>query len=91
MNKCGLFVAGLVALAAIPATRSRTFPLWWMAENIRNTPLRFLEIFRSSYFADISLAQWLAFTPHELVRAHLNIDESVLAKIPAHKTPVVPA
>jgi oxalate decarboxylase len=31
----------------------------------------------------------LAFTPHELVRAHLNIDESVLAKIPPRKTPVV--
>ena len=34
------------------------------------------EIFRSDYYADVSLAQWLAFTPHELVRAHLNIDEA---------------
>ena len=42
-------------------------------------------------FADVSLAQWLAFTPHELVRAHLNIDESVLEKITTRKAPVVPA
>jgi oxalate decarboxylase/phosphoglucose isomerase-like protein (cupin superfamily) len=49
----------------------------------------FLEIVRSDYFADVSLAQWLKFTPHELVRAHLNIDKSVLAKIPTRKTPVV--
>jgi oxalate decarboxylase len=49
----------------------------------------FLEIFRSDYYADVSLAQWLAFTPHELVRAHLNIDESLLTKIPVSKTPVV--
>jgi len=33
----------------------------------------------------------LAFTPYELVRAHLSIDRSVLANIPTHKTPVVPA
>ena len=33
----------------------------------------------------------VSFTPYELVRAHLNIDESVLAKIPSNKTAVVPA
>lgn len=65
------------------------FPFGHYIENIGNTTLRFLEIFRSSYFADISLAQWLAFTPHELVKAHLNIDESILNKIPKQKTPVV--
>jgi oxalate decarboxylase len=66
------------------------FPMGHYIENIGDTTLRFLEIFRSDHFADVSLAQWLAFTPHELVRAHLNIDESVLAKIPVRKTPVVP-
>lgn len=66
------------------------FPMPHYVENIGNTTLRFLEIFRSDYFADVSLSKWLAFTPHELVRAHLNIDESVLAKIPKQKTPVVP-
>jgi oxalate decarboxylase len=65
------------------------FAMGHYIENIGTTPLRFLEIFRSDRFADISLAQWLAFTPHELVRAHLNIDEALLAKIPASKTPVV--
>jgi oxalate decarboxylase len=40
--------------------------------------------------ATVSLRQWLAFTPYEMVRAHLNIDRSVLASIPLHKTPVVP-
>lgn len=49
-------------------------------ENIGSTTLRFLEIFRSDNFVDVSLAQWLALTPHELVKAHLNIKESVLAK-----------
>lgn len=67
------------------------FPMGHYIENTGNTTLRFLEIFRSSYFADISLAQWLAFTPHELARAHLGIDESVLKNVPKRKTPIVPA
>jgi oxalate decarboxylase len=58
-------------------------------ENTGTTTMRFLELFRSPKFEDLPLAQWLAFTPHELVRAHLNIDESVLAGIPPRRVPVV--
>jgi oxalate decarboxylase len=43
--------------------------------------LRFLEIFRSSYFADISLNQWMALVPRELVQAHLNLDERTVAAL----------
>lgn len=67
------------------------FPLGHYIENTGNTTLRFLEIFRSDHFADISLANWLAFTPHDLVRAHLKVDESFLKQIQAHHGPVVPA
>lgn len=58
-------------------------------ENTGKTTLRFLEMFRAPVFQDVPLAQWLAFTPHELIRAHLHIDESVLAGIPQHKLPIV--
>ncbi len=67
------------------------FPMPHYIENIGSTTLRFLEVFKSDHFADVSLSQWLANTPHELVRAHLNIDESILKKIPFDKTPVVPS
>jgi oxalate decarboxylase len=50
------------------------FPMGHYIENIGDTPLRFLEMFRSNHYADISLDQWLALTPPELVRAHLNVD-----------------
>ena len=60
-------------------------------ENTGTTTLQFLELWKTDKFADVSLPQWLAFTPYELVQAHLKIDKSVLAKIPTHKTPVVPA
>jgi oxalate decarboxylase len=58
-------------------------------ENTGLTTLRFLELWKTDRFSDVSLAQWLAFTPYELVRAHLNIDKSVLSKISAVKTPLV--
>src|SRR6516162_73307 len=60
-------------------------------ENTGPTKLQFLELWKADRFADVSLRQWLAFTPFELVRAHLPIDKSVLADIPTRKTPVVPA
>jgi oxalate decarboxylase len=59
-----------------------------MGHYILNTgeqPLRFLEMFRSSQYADVSLNQWLALTPPELVQAHLNTDKSTTAAITANK------
>lgn len=65
------------------------FPMGHYIENTGSTPLRFLEIFRSDHYADVSLSKWLAFTPHELVKAHLNINDSVLSSITTNPTPVV--
>jgi oxalate decarboxylase len=59
-------------------------------ENTGTAPLRFLETFRSDRFQDVSLAHWLALTPHELVQATLRIGEGVLANVPPYRTPVVP-
>jgi oxalate decarboxylase len=59
-----------------------------MGHYILNTgehPLRFLEMFRSDRYADISLNQWLALTPPELVQAHLNLDRSTTSAITANK------
>ena len=60
-------------------------------ENTGTTKLQFLELWKTDKVADVSLRQLLAFTPYELVRAHLHIERSVLANIPTRKTPVVPA
>jgi oxalate decarboxylase len=53
--------------------------------NTGEQPLRFLEMFRSSRYADVSLNQWLALTPPELVQAHLNLDQSTTEAITANK------
>jgi oxalate decarboxylase len=48
------------------------FAMGHYIENTGNTPLRFLEMFKSSYYADVSLDRWMALTPPELVEAHLK-------------------
>jgi oxalate decarboxylase len=67
------------------------FAMGHYIENTGTTPLRFLEIFKSSYFADVSLNQWMALTPPELVEAHLNLDQQVMKALRKTKAPVVPA
>jgi oxalate decarboxylase len=60
-------------------------------ENTGSTTLRFLETFRSSYYADVSLDQWLALTPPELVEAHLGLGGQFMQALHKQKDPVVPA
>ena len=50
-------------------------------ENIGDSPLRFLEMFKADHFADVSLTNWLALTPPELVQAHLGLSGETLAVI----------
>ena len=59
-------------------------------ENTGRTTLHFLEMFRSDRYADVSLNQWMKLTPHEIVRATLDVDESVLTGLPAVERPVIP-
>ncbi|MBV8592145.1 MAG: cupin domain-containing protein [Acetobacteraceae bacterium] len=58
--------------------------------NTGNTDLVYLEVFRSSYFADISLSDWLTHTPPALVAQHFNIDPKVIAQFPRNKPVIVP-
>ena len=57
------------------------FAMGHYIENTGDEPVRFLEMFRSDRFADVSLNQWMALTPPELVRAHLNIDDKTIGAL----------
>jgi len=59
-------------------------------ENTGNTDLIFLEMFKSSFYQDLSLSQWLSHTPPELVMAHLNIDKATFDALPKDKVVVTP-
>jgi oxalate decarboxylase len=59
-------------------------------DNTGDQDLRYLEVFRSSRFEDLSLTEWLSHTPPELVMAHLNIDRETYGQIPREKAVVLP-
>ncbi|MBB6412806.1 oxalate decarboxylase family bicupin [Mesorhizobium sangaii] len=67
------------------------FAMGHYIENTGNTTLRYLEVFKSDYFADVSLNQWLALTPPELVRVSLRADPQFLHALRRGKSPIVPA
>jgi oxalate decarboxylase len=67
------------------------FAMGHYVENTGNTTLRFLEMFKSDHFADVSLNQWLALTPPELVSATLHADSQLLRAFSKVKSPIVPA
>ena len=58
-------------------------------ENTGDTPMRFLALFRSPHYANVSLTQWLALTPPELVKAHLNLSDEVIAGLSKTQLSVV--
>jgi oxalate decarboxylase len=59
-------------------------------ENTGDTDLKFLEMFKSSYFQDLSISEWLTHTPPNLVTAHLNLDKTTLNAIPQEAVVVMP-
>jgi oxalate decarboxylase len=59
-------------------------------ENTGDTDATFLEMFKADQFIDISLNNWLRRVPPEAVSAHLNLDQELIAKIPAEKELVIP-
>ncbi|MEO2260044.1 oxalate decarboxylase family bicupin [Paenibacillus amylolyticus] len=58
-------------------------------QNTGTDTLWFLEIFRSDRFEDVSLNQWMALTPRDLVRDNLNAPPELLDALRKIKWPVV--
>ncbi len=65
------------------------FAMGHYIENTGDTLLRFLEIFKSAHFEDVSLNQWMALSPPELVQDHLNLNHKVMSALQKRKRPVV--
>jgi oxalate decarboxylase len=59
-------------------------------ENTGDTDLVFIEMFKSDHYQDLSLSEWLAHTPPELVQAHLRVDKATLEAIPKSGAVVMP-
>jgi oxalate decarboxylase len=51
-------------------------------ENVGDTDLQFIGVFRAPRYQEVSLSNWLTHTPPGLVAQHLNVDEASIAKWP---------
>jgi oxalate decarboxylase len=58
-------------------------------ENIGDTDLVFLEMFKADEFQDFSMNNWIRRLPPQMVTSHLNIDEATISKIPMEKQEVL--
>jgi oxalate decarboxylase len=59
-------------------------------QNIGNTDLVFLEIFKSDHYAEVSLSDWLTHTPPRMVMETLNISPEILKQFPKTRPDIVP-
>ena len=59
-------------------------------ENTGNTDLVFLEVFRGERFEAVSLSDWLAHSPADMVAETLNLDPSVITLFPKDRPEIVP-
>jgi oxalate decarboxylase len=60
-------------------------------ENTGEEDMIFLEMFKSSFYQDISLNHWLTHLPPALVQAHLHISTATLNAIPRIEEVILPA
>jgi oxalate decarboxylase len=65
------------------------FAMGHYVQNTSEETLTFLELFRSDHYADVSLSQWMGVVSPELVKAHLNLDDDVIAGLPRSKPLIV--
>jgi oxalate decarboxylase len=59
-------------------------------ENVGDTDLQFVGVFRTSHYEEFSLTDWLTHTPPRLVMQHLNVDEATIARWPDDSPGVMP-
>jgi oxalate decarboxylase len=59
-------------------------------ENIGDTELQFVGVFRAPRYEEVSLSNWLTHTPPELVAQHFNVDKKVIAQWPTNSPGVMP-
>ncbi|KAF4313872.1 putative oxalate protein [Botryosphaeria dothidea] len=58
-------------------------------ENVGDDDVILLEVLQADHFSDMSLSQWLALTPHQIVIDTLNLSNETVDAIPKEKEIVV--
>ena len=60
-------------------------------KNIGDTDLVYMEVFRADRLEEVSLSDWLAHSPVDMVAETLNINSSLIAQFPKNRPDLVPA
>ncbi|KAI9758917.1 MAG: hypothetical protein M4579_002728 [Chaenotheca gracillima] len=58
-------------------------------ENVGDEDVVFLEVLQAPKFTDIAMGQWLALTPSQVVKDHLNLPDDVIANLSKQKQYIV--
>jgi oxalate decarboxylase len=58
-------------------------------ENTGDSMLRIINVFNTPVYKDVSLANWMALTPKELIRGHLDLDDDVIKSLRRERDAVV--
>lgn len=58
-------------------------------QNTGNESVWYIEAFKSDRFADVSLNQWMALTPPDLIAGNLNVGSELICALRKEKWPVV--
>jgi len=58
-------------------------------ENVGEEDLIFLEVLQAPKFTDISVSQWLALTPRQIIKDTLHLPDAVLDRLPKEKPIIV--
>jgi oxalate decarboxylase len=61
-----------------------------LVQNVGDTDMQFLAVFKAPRYEDMSLTDWLTHTPPALVAQHLNVDEAAMAKWPSDRPVTMP-
>jgi oxalate decarboxylase len=59
-------------------------------ENTSDGDLVYMEVFRADRFEEVSLSDWLAHSPVEMVAETLNLDPAVIKQFPRNRPDIVP-
>jgi oxalate decarboxylase len=59
-------------------------------ENVGDTDLELIGVFRAPRYEEISLSDWLTHSPPKLVAQHLNVSEADIAKWPSNSPGIMP-
>jgi oxalate decarboxylase len=65
------------------------FPYGHFIQNTGDCTIWFLETFRAARYADISLSQWMALTPPEIVSSNLNLNPEFVKSLPKQKIEII--